>query len=331
MPVPPTHYVYGQRLLPPFPQGMALALCWLGGFWGAERVFWQQPSVYSTMVGYAGGITPHPTNREVCSGLTGHNEVVRVVYDPQRIDYEDLLTLFFESHDPTQGMRQGNDVGTQYRSGIYTYDEAQRRAALTALADYQRARDEAGRGRITSEVIDAPEFYYAEEYHQQYLAKNPDGYCGLGGTGIAWPRPAARLAGCAHRRCCRARDGDDVGGAPVRSLQSCSERESRPCPSPERRGCACSGMQKMEGSREPRAERFMSASTSRPTAPFPARIPCSVSVPRPFSKTRPWSQPSPPISRPCRAPTAIRAPCTGGTTSRRHGNHPAATRVRRPT
>jgi len=194
MPVPSTHYVNGHRMLPPFPQGMALALFGLGCFWGAERVFWQQPGVYSTMVGYAGGITPHPTYREVCSGLTGHNEVVRVVYDPQRIDYEDLLTVFWESHDPTQGMRQGNDVGTQYRSGIYTYDEAQRQAALASLATYQRALDEAGRGHITTEVIDAPEFYYAEEYHQQYLAKNPDGYCGLGGTGIACPRPAARLA-----------------------------------------------------------------------------------------------------------------------------------------
>src|SRR3569832_457166 len=194
MPVPSTHYVNGHRMLPPFLFGMALALFGLGCFWGAERGFWQQPGVYSTMVGYAGGITPHPTYREVCSGLTGHNEVVRVVYDPQRIDYEDLLTVFWESHDPTQGMRQGNDVGTQYRSGIYTYDEAQRQAALASLATYQRALDEAGRGHITTEVIDAPEFYYAEEYHQQYLAKNPDGYCGLGGTGIACPRPAARLA-----------------------------------------------------------------------------------------------------------------------------------------
>src|SRR3569832_2048488 len=160
MPVPPTHYVNGHCKLPPYPQGMALALFGLGLFRGAERVFWQQPGVYSTMVGYAGGITPHPTNREESSGLTGHNEVVRVVYDTQRIDNEDLLTLFFESHVPTQCMRQGNDVGTQYRSGIYTNDEAQRQAALASLATYQRALDEAGRGHITTEVIDAPEFYY---------------------------------------------------------------------------------------------------------------------------------------------------------------------------
>src|SRR3569832_3021240 len=194
MPVPSTHYVNGHRMLPPFPQGMALALFGLGCFWGAERGFWQQPGVYSTMGGYAGGITPHPTYREVCSGLTGHNEVVRVVYVPQRIDYEDLLTVFRESHDPTQGMRQGIDVGTQYRSGIYTYDEAQRQAALASLATYQRALDEAWRGCFIFEVIDAPEFYYAEYYHQQFLSKNPDGYCGRGGAGGAGPRPAARLA-----------------------------------------------------------------------------------------------------------------------------------------
>ena len=192
MPVPPTHFVNGHRILPPFPAGVKLALFGLGCFWGAERVFWEQPGVYSTMVGYAGGITPNPTYREVCSGLTGHNEVVRVVYDPGHVDYEDLLTLFWESHDPTQGMRQGNDVGTQYRSGIYTYDEDQRASAQASLVAYQQALDEARFGRITTEIIDAPDFYYAEEYHQQYLAKNPDGYCGLGGTGIACPQRAAR-------------------------------------------------------------------------------------------------------------------------------------------
>lgn len=192
MPVPPTHFVNGHRMLPPYPPGMKLALFGLGCFWGAERLFWEQPGVYSTMVGYAGGITPNPTYREVCSGLTGHNEVVRVVYDPGHVDYEDLLRLFWESHDPTQGMRQGNDVGTQYRSGIYTYDEAQRASAQASLAAYQRALDEARIGRITTEITDAPDFYYAEEYHQQYLAKNPDGYCGLGGTGVACPQRATR-------------------------------------------------------------------------------------------------------------------------------------------
>lgn len=192
MPVPPTHFVNGHRMLPPYPPGMGLALFGLGCFWGAERVFWEQPGVYSTMVGYAGGITPNPTYREVCSGLTGHNEVVRVVYDPGHVDYEDLLTLFWEAHDPTQGMRQGNDVGTQYRSSIYTYDEDQRASAQASLAAYQQALDEARFGRITTEILDAPDFYYAEEYHQQYLAKNPGGYCGLGGTGIACPRRVTR-------------------------------------------------------------------------------------------------------------------------------------------
>lgn len=192
MQVPPAHFVNGHRMLPPFPPGMRLALFGLGCFWGAERVFWQQPGVYSTMVGYAGGMTPNPTYREICSGLTGHNEVVRVVYDPRLTDYEELLKLFWGSHDPTQGMRQGNDVGTQYRSGIYTYDEAQRQAALASLTAYQHALDQARLGRITTEVRDAPEFYYAEEDHQQYLAKHPEGYCGLGGTGIACPRRAMR-------------------------------------------------------------------------------------------------------------------------------------------
>ena len=191
MPVPAAHYVNGHRLMPPFPAGMATALFGLGCFWGAERLFWETPGVYSTMVGYAGGLTPNPTYREVCSGLTGHNEVVRVIYDPAVLDYRDLLPLFWEAHDPTQGMRQGNDVGTQYRSGIYTYDDEQMQAAQTSLAAYQNALQQAGRGRITTEIIPAPTFYYAEDYHQQYLAKNPGGYCGLGGTGVACPRVPA--------------------------------------------------------------------------------------------------------------------------------------------
>ena len=191
MPVPAVHYVNGHRMMPPFPAGMATALFGLGCFWGAERLFWETPGVYSTMVGYAGGITPNPTYREVCSGLTGHNEVVRVIYDPAVIDYQDLLTLFWEAHDPTQGMRQGNDVGTQYRSGIYTYDDEQMQAAQISLAAYQSALQQAGRGHITTEIIPAPTFYYAEEYHQQYLAKNPGGYCGLGGTGVACPQVRA--------------------------------------------------------------------------------------------------------------------------------------------
>jgi len=191
MPVPAAHYISGHRLVPPFPAGMATALFGLGCFWGAERLFWEMPGVYSTMVGYAGGLTPSPTYREVCSGLTGHNEVVRVIYDPAVLDYRDLLALFWEAHDPTQGMRQGNDVGTQYRSGIYTYDGEQMQAAQASLAAYQNALQQAGRGRITTEIIPAPTFYYAEDYHQQYLAKNPGGYCGLGGTGVACPRVPA--------------------------------------------------------------------------------------------------------------------------------------------
>ncbi len=183
--VPELHFVNGNRLQPPFPEGMQLAMFGLGCFWGAERVFWEQAGVYSTTVGYSGGYTPNPTYREVCSGLTGHNEVVRVVYDPQTVEYQELLRLFWESHDPTQGMRQGNDVGTQYRSGIYVYDRAQRAAAEASRDAYQAALAAAGRGTpITSEIIDAPNFYYAEDYHQQYLAKNPGGYCGLGGTGV---------------------------------------------------------------------------------------------------------------------------------------------------
>jgi peptide-methionine (S)-S-oxide reductase len=185
MPVPAAHFVNGARLSPPFPPGTELAMFGMGCFWGAERKFWQAKGVYSTAVGYAGGFTPNPTYREVCTGKTGHNEVVRVVFDPTAIRYEDLLKLFFESHDPTEGMRQGNDVGTQYRSGVYAYGEAQRHAAEAARDAYQGALRSAKYGAITTEIVDAPEFYYAEDYHQQYLAKNPGGYCGLGGTGVS--------------------------------------------------------------------------------------------------------------------------------------------------
>jgi peptide-methionine (S)-S-oxide reductase len=159
----------------------------LGCFWGAERKFWQQDGVYSTAVGYAAGMTPNPTYEEVCSGMTGHNEVVRVVFDPKKISYEQLLKVFWESHDSTQGMRQGNDVGTQYRSGVYVANEAQRKAAEASLAMFQNLLTKAGHGKITTEILDAPAFYYAESYHQQYLAKNPDGYCGLGGMGVSCP------------------------------------------------------------------------------------------------------------------------------------------------
>ncbi|HEY9147897.1 MAG TPA: peptide-methionine (S)-S-oxide reductase MsrA [Gammaproteobacteria bacterium] len=186
MPVTGVHYVNQHSLLPPFPEGMQMAMFGMGCFWGAERLFWQTPGVYTTMVGYAGGYTPNPTYREVCSGMTGHNEVVRVVFDPTVIGYEGLLRIFWESHDPTQGMRQGNDVGTQYRSGIYYYSEAQEDAALASKAHFQAKLSAAGLGAISSEILPAPVFYYAEEYHQQYLAKNPGGYCGLGGTGIAY-------------------------------------------------------------------------------------------------------------------------------------------------
>jgi peptide-methionine (S)-S-oxide reductase len=187
MPVPERHFVNQTPLKPPFPEGMEMAMFGLGCFWGAERKFWQQPGVYTTAVGYAAGLTPNPTYREVCSGMTGHNEVVLVVYDPKVISYEALLKVFWESHDPTQGMRQGNDVGTQYRSGIYVYSDAQRQAAETSRDLYQQALSQAGYGTITTEILAAPEFYYAEDYHQQYLAKNPGGYCGLGGTQVACP------------------------------------------------------------------------------------------------------------------------------------------------
>ena len=187
MVVPAAHFVTGARLELPFPAGMELAMFGMGCFWGAERKFWEAPGVYSTAVGYAGGLTPNPTYEEVCSGLTGHAEVVRVVFDPKAVAYENLLRVFWENHDPTQGMRQGNDIGTQYRSAIYCYGDAQRRAAETSRQAYQQALTEASFGTITTEILDAPEFYYAEEYHQQYLAKNPSGYCGLGGTGVGCP------------------------------------------------------------------------------------------------------------------------------------------------
>jgi peptide-methionine (S)-S-oxide reductase len=187
MPVPKSHFVSGAPLEPPFPEGTELALFGLGCFWGAERKFWKTLGVVSTSVGYAGGSTPNPTYEEVCSGRTGHAEVVRVVFDPKRVAYEELLRVFWESHDPTQGMRQGNDVGTQYRSAIYTHGADQKAKAEASREAYQRALAAAGRGSITTEIASAPEYYYAEEYHQQYLAKNPGGYCGLGGTGVACP------------------------------------------------------------------------------------------------------------------------------------------------
>ncbi|HET8539580.1 MAG TPA: peptide-methionine (S)-S-oxide reductase MsrA [Anaeromyxobacter sp.] len=191
MPVPERHFVSGARIVPPFADGHEVADLALGCFWGAERAFWSLPGVDATAVGYQGGLTPNPTYREVCTGRTGHAEVVRVVFDPRRISYADLLRAFWEGHDPTQGMRQGNDVGTQYRSAIYVHSEAQRRAAEVSRDAYARALRERGFGPITTEIRDAPPFYYAEEYHQQYLAKNPGGYCGLGGTGISCPAGAA--------------------------------------------------------------------------------------------------------------------------------------------
>ncbi|MGM0595225.1 MAG: peptide-methionine (S)-S-oxide reductase MsrA [Pseudomonadota bacterium] len=184
MSVPEHHYVNGHRMVPPFPEGMQLAMFGMGCFWGAERHFWEMAGVYVTMVGYAGGYTPNPTYQEVCTGMTGHNEVVRLVYDPSVLDYAELLARFWEAHDPTQGMRQGNDVGTQYRSGIYFFDQQQEEAALASRAHYQAMLSAAGKGRISTEIVAAPPFYYAEAYHQQYLAKNPGGYCGLGGTGV---------------------------------------------------------------------------------------------------------------------------------------------------
>lgn len=184
MPVPEKHHVLGSRLEPPFADGLELALFGLGCFWGAEKDFWQAEGVVSTSVGYAAGATPNPRYEEVCSGRTGHNEVVRVVFDPSVIAYKQLLKIFWENHDPTQGMRQGNDIGSQYRSGIYASSDAQRDAALASRDSYQRALTAAGRGEITTEILEAPEYYYAEDYHQQYLSKNSHGYCGLGGTGV---------------------------------------------------------------------------------------------------------------------------------------------------
>jgi peptide-methionine (S)-S-oxide reductase len=187
MPVPAKHAVLGASLEGPFPDGAKMAMFGMGCFWGAERKFWELTGVLSTAVGYAAGSTPNPSYREVCSGMTGHNEVVRVVYDPSVVSYEALLKVFWESHDPTQGMQQGNDTGTQYRSGIYAFGDEQRLAAEASKAAYQKVLEKAGYGAITTEVLAAPEFYFAEDYHQQYLEKNPGGYCGLGGTGIACP------------------------------------------------------------------------------------------------------------------------------------------------
>jgi peptide-methionine (S)-S-oxide reductase len=182
-----THFVSGNKLVPPFPEGMERAMFGMGCFWGAERKFWQLPGVYATAVGYAGGMTPNPTYEEVCSGMTGHNEVVLVIYDPKQVSYEKLLATFWENHDPTQGMRQGNDAGTQYRSGIYAFGPAQLAAAEASKKMFGAELAKAGHGAITTEVVAAPEFFYAEDYHQQYLGKNPHGYCGLGGTGVSCP------------------------------------------------------------------------------------------------------------------------------------------------
>jgi peptide-methionine (S)-S-oxide reductase len=187
MPVPERHYVNGNLLAPPFPAGLEQAVFGMGCFWGAERMFWQAPGVFTTAVGYGGGYTPNPSYEEVCSGRTGHAEVVLVVFDPEVTSYEEMLRIFWEGHDPTQGMRQGNDIGTQYRSAIYAFSDAQREAAEVSRERYQQALTAKGYGDITTELADAPPFYYAEPYHQQYLAKNPNGYCGLGGTGVACP------------------------------------------------------------------------------------------------------------------------------------------------
>ena len=187
MKISPTHFVTGHRIVPPFPEGMQQLVVGMGCFWGAERKFWQQPGVYSTAVGYAGGITPNPTYEEVCSGKTAHTEVVLIVFSPAETSVDELLRVFWENHDPTQGMRQGGDVGTQYRSAIYCADDAQLQAANASKTLYQKRLLEAGHDPITTEILPAPTFYYAEEYHQQYLAKNPNGYCGIGGTGVSCP------------------------------------------------------------------------------------------------------------------------------------------------
>ena len=191
MPVPERHFVNGNPLKEPFPEGMHRALFGMGCFWGAERKFWSLEGVYTSAAVYAGGITPNPTYQELCTGLTGHNEVVLVVFDPRRISYQSLLEVFWESHDPTQGMRQGNDIGTQYRSGLYPFDDLQRAAAEASRRAYARALARQGYGAITTEIVDTPVFYYAEDYHQQYLAKNPLGYCGLGGTAVPYPAASA--------------------------------------------------------------------------------------------------------------------------------------------
>ena len=195
LPVENRHFVNGHPICPPFPDGLELASFGMGCFWGAERVFWQAKGVYTTAVGYAAGATPNPTYEEVCSGSTGHNEVVRVVFDPRKISFEEVLRLFWENHNPTQGMRQGNDAGTQYRSGVYVHSEAQRKLAEATRDAYAAMLGEYRHGPITTEILDAPEFYYAEDYHQQYLAKNPAGYCGLGGTGVACPTGIGAAAG----------------------------------------------------------------------------------------------------------------------------------------
>jgi len=191
MPVPAVHYVNGNPLRGPFPSHLQQAVFGMGCFWGVERKFWQLPGVFTTAAGYAAGLTPNPTYQEVCSGRTGHNEVVLVVFDPAKMSYEQLLRLFWEGHDPTQGMRQGNDMGTQYRSGIYTFGDEQAALAVASRDAFQSALDKAGYGRITTEILPAPAFYYAEDYHQQYLAKNPNGYCGVGGTGVSCPASLA--------------------------------------------------------------------------------------------------------------------------------------------
>jgi peptide-methionine (S)-S-oxide reductase len=195
MRVPEAHFVNGRRSVPPYPAGLQLAHFGLGCFWGAEKAFWTRPGVYSTAVGYAGGLTPNPTYEEVCTGLTGHNEVVRVVFDPAEVGFDALLKVFWESHDPTQGMRQGGDIGTQYRSGIYVADETQRLAAEASRVAYARRLHAAGHGAVTTEILTMPEFYFAEDYHQQYLAKNPGGYCGLGGCGVSYQPPELAAEG----------------------------------------------------------------------------------------------------------------------------------------
>ncbi|GFE65342.1 peptide-methionine (S)-S-oxide reductase MsrA [Litoreibacter roseus] len=187
IPTADTHFIFGNKMTPDVPRGMEVAMFGMGCFWGVERMFWKLDGVHLTMVGYAGGYTPNATYEEVCTGQTGHNEVVRVVFEPDVISYEELLRVFWEGHDPTQGMRQGNDVGTQYRSGVYVFNESQRDAAMKTKAEFQPRLISAGFGEITTEIVDAPEFYFAEEYHQQYLAKNPRGYCGIGGTGVTCP------------------------------------------------------------------------------------------------------------------------------------------------